>query len=92
MEKGALSVRVVVSHGLFVDDAIERLKNSPIDEVILLNSIEHPRHISASKMLTYVSIAKSLADAIRAQHYVPKVRYKRDDSTSKKRVVEYADA
>ncbi len=66
MDSGAKSVRAAVSHGILAGKAIEKIENSPIQEMIITDSIPHNDELpSKFKVLT---IAELLADAIVAVH------------------------
>ncbi len=64
---GAASISVCASHAVLSKDAIERLTTSPIDTLIVTDSIPHPE-LAGSKNFTVVSLAPLLADAIKNVH------------------------
>ncbi len=64
-EKGAKSVRVVATHGLFSGDALKRISASAIDEMIVTDSIAHREEIVNNPKITIVSVAPLLAEAIK---------------------------
>ncbi len=64
--KGAKEVVVASSHGLLSGPAVERLKNAPISEVIITNSI--PSEGKNLDKLTVLSIAPLIGEAIRRIH------------------------
>lgn len=59
---GAKSIRAAVSHSLLTEIGIERLKNSPIDELVTTDSVPQRRWESFD--ITVLSVADQLADAI----------------------------
>lgn len=64
MEMGAKSVMACCTHAVFSGPAIERLKASPLNEVVILDTVE----LDSSKRfdkLTILSSAKMFAEAIR---------------------------
>jgi len=65
MENGAEAVTAAATHGIFSGPAIDRLKNAPIDEVVVTNTLPLPvdKHLDKIVVLT---VARILADAIRA--------------------------
>ena len=65
MSRGAASVSILATHGLLSGPAIDRLKNGPIREVIVTNSLPVPsdKHFDN---LTVLSIAPIVADALAA--------------------------
>jgi ribose-phosphate pyrophosphokinase len=64
-EKGAKSVRVVATHGLFSGNALENIATSAIDEVLVTDSIAHRKEVLNNPKITVVSVAPLLAEAIR---------------------------
>jgi ribose-phosphate pyrophosphokinase len=73
-QRGAKSVRVGVTHGVFAPPALERLSKAQIDEVVVTNTIpltEEAKKISKIKVL---SVAGMLGEAIKRIH--------RDESVS----------
>jgi ribose-phosphate pyrophosphokinase len=56
-EAGATSVSVACTHGVFVNNAIERLTGSALDTVLCCNTLENE--------VSHISVAGIIADAIR---------------------------
>jgi ribose-phosphate pyrophosphokinase len=65
-EYGALSVRVAATHGVFSDPAIDRIKNAPIDEVIVTNTLPIPEDARRLDNVEVLSIAPVLGEALQA--------------------------
>lgn len=65
MERGAKSVVAAATHGVFSGPAVDRLKSSVLDKVIVTNTLPMPEEERFDK-LEILSIAPLLADAIRA--------------------------
>ena len=63
-EKGAKSVRVAASHGLFTEDARDKITNSAIDEVFITDTIEPTKEVQKNKKIVIGSVAPLLAEAI----------------------------
>jgi ribose-phosphate pyrophosphokinase len=63
---GALSIRIMATHGIFSDPAIDRLKNAPIDEVVVTNTLPVPEDIRKLSNVTVLSIGPILADTLLA--------------------------
>lgn len=59
---GAKRIIGAVSHGLFVQDAIKKIENSPLEQLIITNSIDNS--FVSSPVLKQVSIVPSLAQVI----------------------------
>lgn len=64
-KRGAKSVRVVATHGLFSGNALQKIAESEIAEVIVTDSIAHREEVRNHPKITIVSIAPLLAEAIR---------------------------
>lgn len=65
-EGGALSIRVMATHGVFSPPAADRLKNAPVDEVVVTNTLPMPDDIRDLPNLKVLSIAPSLAATLLA--------------------------
>jgi ribose-phosphate pyrophosphokinase len=66
LSKGAIRVDVVATHGLLSGPAVERLRKSPIEEVVITNTI--PAEHKNLEKLRVVSIAPLIGEAIRRIH------------------------
>ena len=66
MEKGALSVRAVCTHAILSGNAIERIENSPMEEIIVTDSIPH--NLEGTKKINVLSCAKLFADVMHSVH------------------------
>lgn len=64
-KKGAKSIRVVATHGIFSGDALKRINDSAIEEMIVTDSILQKKEVINNPKVTVVSVAKLLAEAIR---------------------------
>ena len=62
-DRGALSVRAMATHPVLSGDAIDKIDNSPLEELVVSDSIPLVRHSDKIKIL---SVSHLLADAIRA--------------------------
>ena len=65
-DRGALAVRVFATHGVLSPPAVDRLKNAPIAEVVITNSLPLPDEARHLDKLTVLSIGSILAGAINA--------------------------
>lgn len=63
---GAVSVRIAATHGIFSDPALDRIKNAPIDEVIVTNTLPVSQDIQALEQVKVLSIAPILAETLQA--------------------------
>ena len=65
-EQGALSVRIAATHAILSEPAIDRIKNSLIDEVIMTNTLPVPPDVAQLDRIKVLSIAPILAEALHA--------------------------
>lgn len=63
-ERGAKSVRACATHGVLSGPALERIQNSALEEVVLLDTIHLPEEKRIDKIKS-VTVATIFADAIR---------------------------
>jgi ribose-phosphate pyrophosphokinase len=64
-EKGAARILAATTHGVFSGPAIDRLKNSPIERIVVTNTLPLPPEKQIDK-IEVLSVAKIIADAIDA--------------------------
>lgn len=64
-EKGAKSVRVVSTHGVLSGDALQKITDSAIEEMIITDSIAHREEVRSHSKIKIVSVAPLIAEAIR---------------------------
>lgn len=65
--KGAKEIHVAASHGVLAGPAVERLRNAPIDSIVLTDSIPIPDEKRLPNMKV-LSIAPMMAEAIKRIH------------------------
>jgi ribose-phosphate pyrophosphokinase len=64
--QGAISVRIAATHGVFSDPAVDRIKNAPVEEVIVTNTLPvSPEALELDKVQV-LSIAPILAETLQA--------------------------
>ena len=68
MDKGAARVLACCTHGVFAGDAIARICDSPIEQVITTNSIPLTPETQKCSKIKVLSVAKLLAGAIKSIH------------------------
>ena len=66
MAEGALSVRIAATHAIFSEPAIDRIKNSPVEEVIVTNTLPVPEAALELDKVKVLSIASIVAEAVHA--------------------------
>jgi ribose-phosphate pyrophosphokinase len=64
-ERGAKSVRVAATHGVFAGDALQKIRESAIEEMFITDTIKPRDEILQTKNISIVSVAPLLAEAIR---------------------------
>ena len=68
IEVGALSVRAAISHAVLSGNALENLRNSKIEELVVTDSIMLSPEAQACSKITQLSLAELLGKAIRRIH------------------------
>lgn len=68
MDKGAARVFAATTHGLFAGQAIEAIENSPLEEVIVTDTVPIPQEALRGKV-TVLSVAPLLGEAIRRNYF-----------------------
>jgi ribose-phosphate pyrophosphokinase len=64
--RGALSVRIAATHAILSGPAIDRIKNAPIDEMIVTNTLPVSDDAMQLEKLVVLSIAPIVAEALQA--------------------------
>ncbi len=67
-EKGALRIYAMVTHGVFTEGSTERSNASPIEKLLITDTVEGHR-IKLSECIEVVSVASYFAEAIRRIHH-----------------------
>lgn len=65
---GARRVFAFATHGLFSGPAIDRIENSPLEEVVVTDTVKSNKNIDDCKKITKLSVSILVADAIRRIH------------------------
>ncbi|CAG9473470.1 phosphoribosylpyrophosphate synthetase [Plasmodium vivax] len=65
---GARRVFAFATHGLFSGPAIDRIENSPLEEVVVTDTVKSNKNIDSCKKITKLSVSVLVADAIRRIH------------------------
>lgn len=65
-EAGAASIRAAVTHSLLNCKGVDRLENSPIEELVITDSV--PQRCDIGEKVTVLSVAELLAEAIQRIH------------------------
>ena len=64
----AKSVTACASHGVLSGPALKRIEESALEELVLLNTIPVPAHMSPDSKIHYISVASMFAEAISRMH------------------------
>jgi ribose-phosphate pyrophosphokinase len=65
-DAGAVSIRAMATHGVLSPPAGDRIKNSPLEEVVITNTLPVPDAVAGLPGLKVLSIASIIADALKA--------------------------
>ena len=68
LDKGAEKVFACCTHGVFAGDAIARIQDSPLEQVVTTNSIPLSAEGRKCSKIKVLSVGRLLADAIRSIH------------------------
>lgn len=63
---GATSVRIAATHAIFSGPALDRIKNAPIDEVIVTNTLPVSEDVASLDSIQVLSIAPIVSEALQA--------------------------
>lgn len=75
VDKGAVKVVALITHGILSGDSLERIMDSNIDEVIVSNSVPQEAHVLKCPKVKVVDIAPLFGEAIRRIHNGESVSY-----------------
>lgn len=62
---GALDVYAIATHGLFVGDALERIKDSPIKKLFVTDTVAQRPEVLSNPRISVATVAPFLAEAIK---------------------------
>jgi len=63
-ERGALSVSVVATHGIFSEPSVERMMNAPIDEILVTDTVELNNNAVKIGKVEVVSVSSIIGEAL----------------------------
>ncbi|KAG0369405.1 ribose-phosphate pyrophosphokinase [Mortierella sp. AD032] len=67
-QNGAQKIYAIITHAIMSGDAISRIQNSCIDQVIVSNSIPQEEHLAGCSKMKVFNVAPIFAEAIRRIH------------------------
>ena len=68
-KEGALKIYALLTHGVLSGDAIARINASPIDKMVVTNSVPQDEHRKLCPKMEVLDISPILAEAIRRSHH-----------------------
>ncbi|KZF25274.1 ribose-phosphate pyrophosphokinase 4 [Xylona heveae TC161] len=68
-KEGATKIYALITHGVLSGDAIERINASPLDHVVVTNSVPQDEHKKRCPKLEVLDVGHVFAEAIRRVHY-----------------------
>ncbi|KAK5581011.1 hypothetical protein ACTFIW_007146 [Dictyostelium discoideum] len=69
ISKGATKVYALVTHGVLSGDAIQKLNESSLTELVITNTIPHAEKAAKCPKIKTINIAHTLSEAIRRTHH-----------------------
>ncbi|MFH1751081.1 MAG: ribose-phosphate pyrophosphokinase [Candidatus Micrarchaeota archaeon] len=69
MDKGAKEVYAYGTHGVLSGPAIDRLKRSRIEEIVVTNTIPLPEKARGVRKIRQISVSELIAEAIKRTHF-----------------------
>ena len=68
--KGAVDIFMLCTHGLFSGDAIQKLRDSPIREIVVTNTVAVcSQEVQDSPKVVHIDVSQVISESIRRQHY-----------------------
>lgn len=66
--RGAVKVYAIITHGILSGSAVERIKASKLDELIVSNTVPQSEHIRHCSKIRVFDVAALFAEAVRRIH------------------------
>ena len=63
--RGAKEIHVYITHGVLSGDAVKRIKNSPIKNLVVTDTIDNTKKINNTKNIQILSISNLLGEALK---------------------------
>jgi len=67
-ERGAKNVCIGATHGIFAGQALERLAKTPVDEIVVTDTVPLTQEAKKLKVIKVLSVAAMLGEAIKRTH------------------------
>ena len=68
MDNGAKKILMLATHGIFSGQAIDRIKNSCFDRIIVTNTVAPKKETFTCDKIKIIDVSWMVAEAIRRQH------------------------
>jgi ribose-phosphate pyrophosphokinase len=68
MDKGAIKVVAIITHGILSGSAIDRINKSPLVEVIVSNTVPQDDHMKKCSKIRVMDVTSIFAESIRRIH------------------------
>jgi ribose-phosphate pyrophosphokinase len=68
MENGATRCVAIITHGILSGNAVERINQSPLEKVIVTNTVPQDDHLAKSEKIKVIDVSVVFAEAIRRIH------------------------
>ncbi|XP_064401827.1 ribose-phosphate pyrophosphokinase 1-like [Halichondria panicea] len=75
LEAGSKKVFAICTHGVLSGPAIERINNSPLEAIVVTNTILQTEKMKLSPKIKLIDVSSMLAEAIRRTHNCESVSY-----------------
>ena len=63
--RGAKEIHVYITHGVLSGDAVKKIKNSPIKNLVITDTIDNTKKINNAKNIQVLSISNLLGEALK---------------------------
>ena len=63
--KGAKEIHVYITHGVLSGDAVKKIRNSPIKNLVVTDTIDNSKKLKNAKNIEVLSISNLLGEALK---------------------------
>jgi len=63
--KGAKEIHVYITHGVLSGDAVKKIRNSPIKNLVITDTIDNSKKLKNAKNIEVLSISNLLGEALK---------------------------
>ena len=68
LKAGAIKVYAILTHGLFTGDALNRIRNTCFERVVVTNTVPQGKHMEECNKIGMMDVSMMFAEAIRRTH------------------------